>query len=92
MPTRDTATRPNGASLAVLPRKNQAADSGRGADSPAERIRHAEELLRELLLANDFDEENSFLCGDVSDRLEQIQLQLSDVAGKQELYELWVGR
>ena len=91
MPTRDTATRPNGASLAALPRRKQAEPQG-VTDSPAERIRHAEEVLRDLLLANDFDPENSFLCGDVSDRLEQIQLQLSDVAGKQELYELWVGR
>jgi len=84
---KNTSAIQSGVSLAVRPRSSPAEEA---AKSPAERIRHVEELLRDLLLENDFDPEHSFLCGDVSDNLEQIQLRLSDVAGKQELFELWI--
>ena len=90
MPRRDTPTRQSGVSLAVLPRKRQAEVVGEAAKSPAERIRQAEEVLRNLLLEDDFDEERNILCGTVSDGLSQLLLQLSNLAGKQELFELWI--
>jgi hypothetical protein len=86
-----TKTRPSGASLAVLQRNKPAPASGT-TDSPAERIRHAEEVLRNLLLEDDFDDERNILCGNVCDELSQILLQLSNVAGKQELFELWIAK
>jgi hypothetical protein len=89
MQKRDTRTRLSGVSPAVLPRKSPAAVSGRGAESPAERIRHAEDLLRDLLLENDFGEDKILLAR-VENGLEQIQLKLSDLAGRQELFELWI--
>ena len=93
MQRRVTETRQSGVSLAEPPRKKQTAEAAdRDADSPAERIRHAEELLRDLLLEDDFDDERNILCGTVSDGLSQLLLQMSNLAGKQELFELWIGR
>ncbi len=88
MPTSDTPTRPNGASLAANGKSGKAVAT---VDSPAERIRQTEGLLRDLLLENDFGEDKILLAR-VENGLEQIQLKLSDLAGRQELYELWIGR
>ena len=78
----------SGVNPAVRPRSRPAEQGA--AKSPAERICHVEELLRDLLLEDDFDDERNILCGTVSDGLNQLLLQLSNLAGKQELFELWI--
>lgn len=90
MPRRDFTIRPNGARPVALERKKPEEVLGT-VESPAARIRAAEEILRELLLENEF-EEDQILLGPVADGLDQIHLRLSDLAGRQELFELWMGR
>jgi len=63
--------------------------------SPSERIREAEELIRQLLLEDDFNEDQREFClmpGTVTDQLDQVLMVLSSIAGQQELFELWISR
>jgi hypothetical protein len=55
-------------------------------ESRARRIRRVREFVGDLLLE---DEANDLLVGVVSEGLNRIMLELEDLAGRQELYELW---
>lgn len=59
-------------------------------DEPASaRIRHAQDVLRSLLLEDDLRGEQSCLSGSIAVRLDELQLDLGQLAGLQTLFELW---
>ena len=57
--------------------------------SAAARIREARQILCDLLLRDEFAQDIG-LGGQVSETLNETVLKLSDLAGQQELFELWI--
>ncbi len=54
------------------------------------RIRRARSILCELLMCDSLGD-GSLLVGCVNEALDAAQLELEQLAGQQELYELWIG-
>jgi hypothetical protein len=59
-------------------------------DSPSTRIRQARSSLANLLLEDELAQDD-VLVGPAAEGLNRIVLELDDLAGCQELFELWIG-
>lgn len=102
MQTRDLPTNQNGAksvadrapksSLVRIPvtleQLPPAAVVDRGELASA-RIRRAQDILRALLVEDELAGETGSLSGSIAVRLDGIQLELSQLSGLQQLFELW---
>lgn len=55
---------------------------------PSEEIRQAQELVRSVLLAEDLRDE-SLILDSVTIRLEELEIELGELAGRQMMFEAW---
>ena len=88
MPSGDLLTSRNAAQVADR-KKSKNENTGNDEARGSIRIREAGGILRDLLLGDEYGRRN--LGSMVKQRLDELQLELEQLAGTQELFERWVG-